>query len=270
MSDSRNPLSVPDLYRMKSAGEKIVALTAYDASFASLLDAAGVDLVLVGDSLGMVIQGGKTTLSVSIDDMIYHAKCVSLGVGRALIIVDLPFLTYTNPERAIDAAGRILRESGASMIKLEGGAKRCKVVRALADEDIPVCAHLGLLPQSVLRLGGYIVQGRGQLAAKSMIDDARRLEDAGASLLVLECIPAPLAAEISSAISMPTIGIGAGVDCDGQVLVSYDMLGITAHCPRFSGNFLEGVGNGGIQAAIESYVTAVRGRIFPGSEHSYL
>jgi 3-methyl-2-oxobutanoate hydroxymethyltransferase len=215
-----------------------------------------------------VVQGHGTTLPVTLDHMIYHAACVARGLRRALLAVDLPFLSYASPERALEAAGRLLREGGAQMVKLEGGRHREATVRALAREDIPVCAHLGLQPQSVHRLGGYPVQARDEASARRLLEDAILLQEAGASLLVLECVPAPLAAEVTAALAIPTIGIGAGPDCDGQVLVCYDMLGLTpGKRPRFSRNFLDGTGD--VRAAFEAYVADVKAGRFPGPEHCF-
>jgi 3-methyl-2-oxobutanoate hydroxymethyltransferase len=267
MTEARKPLTVPELSAMKARGEKIATLTAYDATFAAAMDEAGVDLVLVGDSLGMVVQGHPTTLPVTLDQMVYHATSVGRGLQRAILAVDLPFLTYTTPGQALASAARLVREGGAQVVKLEGGRQRVEVIRALAGEAIPVCAHLGLLPQSVHRIGGYRVQGRDEQDARTLLEDALLLQEAGASLLVLECVPAALAADITAALSIPTIGIGAGPACDGQVLVAYDLLGLTPHCPRVCRNFLAGADS--ICDAFSGYVNAVRERTFPGPEHSY-
>lgn len=253
---------------MKSRGEKIAVLTAYDAGFAAAMDEAGIDAVLVGDSLGMVVQGHATTLPVTLDQMVYHCASVARGARRAVRIADLPFMSYATSGQALESAARLLREGAAQMVKLEGGRKRADVVRALVEQDIPVCAHLGLLPQSVHRLGGYRVQGRDERSAQILLEDALLLEEAGASLLVLECVPATLAGEITAALAIPTIGIGAGPDCDGQVLVSYDMLGLTpGKRPRFSRNFLETAGD--IRSAFRQYVADVREGRFPGPEHCF-
>lgn len=259
---SAAPISVATLAAMKGRGEPIVSLTCYDASFARLLDAAGVDLMLVGDSLGMVLQGHRTTVPVTLDDMVYHTAAVARGRERALVVADLPFLSYATPERAMDSAARLMREGGAQVVKLEGGAPMLETVSRLTEQGIPVCAHLGLLPQSVNRIGGYRFQGRDQASADSIRGDALAMQDAGASLLVLECVPAALAADISRTLSIPVIGIGAGLGCDGQVLVLYDMLGLNAgRAPSFSRDFL---GSGGsIDSAVRGYVEAVRARTFP-------
>ncbi len=262
------PVTVTALREMKQAGQKITCLTAYDYSFASLLDRAGLDTVMVGDSLGMTMQGHNSTLPVTIEDMAYHCACVARGVARALIIGDLPFASYqVSPEQAFENAA-VLMQSGAQIVKLEGGAPMVETVRFLVERGIPVCAHLGLTPQSVHQLGGYRVQGREESAATRLREDARALEAAGASLLVLEAIPAALARQISQEVRMPTIGIGAGVDTDGQVLVLQDMLGLYPRpSPKFSKNFMSGADS--IEVAVRAYVDAVRGKSFPGPEHSY-
>ena len=266
---SRAPLTVPALRRMKADRDRIAALTAYDASFARACDAAGVDLVLVGDSLGMVVQGEDSTLPVTVDDIVYHTRCVRRGLHAALLVADMPFQSYATPERALDAAVRMLAQGGASMVKLEGAGALLDSIRFLAERDIPVCAHLGLTPQSVLRLGGYKVQGREQAAAERLRADARAVQDAGADLLVLECVPSALAAEVTAALSIPTIGIGAGPDCDGQILVLHDMLGINSghRRPRFVRDFL--AGGGSVAGALEAFVRAVKSGEFPTAEHGY-
>jgi 3-methyl-2-oxobutanoate hydroxymethyltransferase len=252
---------------MKSRGERIVSLTCYDASFARLLDAAGVDLLLVGDSLGMVLQGHATTVPVTVDQMVYHTACVARGRERALLVGDLPFLACATPERALDNAGRLMREGGAQVVKLEGGAPMLETVRRLSEQGVPVCAHLGLLPQSVNRIGGYRFQGRDHASAEAIRHDALAMQEAGASLLVLECVPAVLASEISRTLTIPVIGIGAGAGCDGQVLVLYDMLGLNpGRPPSFSRDFLQG--HGSIAEAVTAYVEAVRERRFPAAEET--
>ena len=264
----RQPVTRATLERMKQDGEKIAVLTAYDTAFARLVEEAGAEIVLVGDSLGMVVQGRESTLPVTIDDMIYHAACVARGADSALRVVDMPFMTYPTVSVAQINAARLMREGGAQMVKLEGGARIVEIVHELTQHGIPVCGHLGLLPQSVHQLGGYRVQGREREAAHAMLEDARGLEAAGASLLVLECVPADLAREITRAVNMPVIGIGAGPDCDGQVLVLHDMLGITpGKRPKFSKDFM--AGQTSIQAALQAYVQAVKDGSFPGPEHSF-
>jgi 3-methyl-2-oxobutanoate hydroxymethyltransferase len=261
------PISVATLAGMKAKGERIACLTCYDASFAHLLDAAGVDLLLVGDSLGMVLQGHRTTVPVTLEQMAYHAACVSRGRARALLVVDLPFLACATPERAIDAAGRLMQEGGAEVVKLEGGAPMLETVRRLTEQGVPVCAHLGLLPQSVHRIGGYRFQGRDHASAEAIRHDAIAMQEAGASLLVLECVPAALASEIAVTLSIPVIGIGAGAGCDGQVLVLYDMLGLNpGRPPSFSRDFM--TGQGSIADAVAGYVRAVRSGEFPGREET--
>ncbi len=268
-SAPRPALTVPKLRQMKAEGKRIVALTAYDASFARTLDACGVDVILVGDSLGMVVQGHASTLPVTVEDIVYHSACVARGLASALLIADMPFQSYATPDRAIDAATAMLAAGGASMVKLEGAGPLLESIRFLSERDIPVCAHLGLTPQSVLRLGGYRVQGREAAAAQKLLADARAVVDAGADLLVLECVPSALAAEITRSIAVPTIGIGAGPSCDGQILVLHDLLGINSghRRPRFVKNFLEE--GGSIDGAIRAYVEAVRSGTFPAAEHGY-
>jgi len=261
-------VTVNTLRRMKQEGEKIAVLTAYDASFAQVLDNAGMDVVLVGDSLGMVIQGRETTVPVTVDDMIYHCRAVQSQLKRALLMVDMPFMSYTDPVSALRNAARLMQEGGAQMVKLEGGAPQVDTVAALARHGIPVCAHLGLTPQSIHKLGGYRVQGREEAAAAQMRADALALQDAGADILLLECVPEALAAAITQAVEVPVIGIGAGQRCDGQVLVLQDILGITPdQAPRFSRNFL--TGRDGIQAAITAYIEAVKAAEFPAQEHTF-
>lgn len=260
------PVTVTRLREMKQAGEKIACLTAYDASFARLLDKAGVEVALVGDSLGNVVQGHDTTLPVTLADMIYHTACVRRAVARALILADMPFMSYATPQQALGNAARLMSEGGAEVVKLEGGDWLAGTVRLLSERGIPVCAHLGLLPQSIHRLGGYRVRGRETDEAAQIKAHARALTEAGAVMLVLECVPRALAAAISRELPIPVIGIGAGGDCDGQVLVLHDMLGMGA-ARKFSRDFLAGAG--GIAQAIESYVQAVKARAFPGAEHGF-
>jgi len=263
---SIKPLTVNDLAGMKRRGEKISCLTAYDASFSAIIDKAGIDVMLVGDSLGMVIQGHDTTLPVTINDMVYHTRCVSIARQRAFIIADLPFLSYATPVAAAQNAAKLLQQGGAQMVKLEGAHLDC--VSFLADRGVPVCGHLGLLPQSINQLGEYKVQGKEQADAEKIIDDAWKLEQAGAQLLVLECVPALLAGQISAQLTIPVIGIGAGVQCDGQVLVLYDMLDIgIAKRPRFSKNFMHETKS--VEAAIFAYHQAVKQAQFPAPEHSF-
>lgn len=261
-------LSLTTLRKMTAAKEKIAVLTAYDASFSHALEAAGIDVILVGDSLGMVVQGQESTVPVTVDDMVYHTANVVRGSEKAFVVADMPFMSYANAEQAIRNAARLMAEGGAQMIKLEGGAIIADTVAQLSARGIPVCAHLGLLPQSVHRLGGYIVQGREAEAAEALIADAIKLQQAGADMVVLECVPADLAARITEELTIPVIGIGAGKDCDGQVLVLYDMLGLTpGRRPRFSHDFL--TDTGAIQAAIAKYVQDVKAGVFPGPEQQF-
>lgn len=255
------------LLKMKKAGEKISSLTAYDASFASILDAAGVDIVLVGDSLGMVLQGGKTTLAVSMDDMVYHTRLVAPRCQRALVVADLPFQAYESPALALHNAARLRDEAGAEVVKLEGGLEMAETVRSLCEAGFEVCGHVGLQPQSVEKYGGYKIQGRDDDSARNILDGALALQEAGASMIVLECIPMNLATKVSQALTIPTIGIGAGVDCDGQVLVIYDVLGISGRTPRMAKNFLAEMGD--IGEAVQRYVSAVKSGDFPAAEHSF-
>lgn len=258
-------MTLDDLARMRASGEQIAVLTCYDASFATLMEQAGVDVLLVGDSLGMVLQGAGDTLGVSMQDMCYHTRCVAAGASHTPIITDLPYASDTDPALALDNARRLLA-AGAHMVKLEGA--KTAVVRHLAAHGIPVCGHLGFTPQSVRELGGYKVQGRDEAAARSIRADALALQQAGVSLLVLEMIPAALAREVTASLAIPTIGIGAGPDCSGQVLVLQDMLGIyPGRTPRFARDFLKGADS--VQAALTAYVRAVKTRTFPAAEHCY-
>ncbi|WP_322520729.1 3-methyl-2-oxobutanoate hydroxymethyltransferase [Guyparkeria halophila] len=245
----------------------IAMLTAYEAGFARAAAAAGVDAFLVGDSLGMVVQGQRDTLAVSIDDVAYHAAMVRLGVGDALVIADMPFLSDATVDRALDAAGVLMGEGGADMVKLEGGAEKAEIVRALTQSGVPVCGHVGLLPQRVRKLGGYRVQGREAADARRILDDAQALVAAGIDLLVVECVPSELGRALAEAVDVPVIGIGAGADTDGQVLVMHDMLGLTEKPPRFVRDFL--VEGGSIHGAFAAYVEAVRERRFPTAEESF-
>lgn len=260
--------TVPMLGDAKRDGRRLAMLTCYDAGFARTVEAAGIDLVLVGDSLGMVVQGHGSTLPVTVADTAYHVACVARGMAKPLLIADMPFQSDATPERALDAATRLL-QAGAVMVKLEGAGPKLDVIRYLVDREIPVCAHLGLTPQSVLRLGGYKVQGRDERAATRMAADARAVRDAGAALLVLECVPTSLAQSITHDLDIPTIGIGAGPHCDGQVLVLHDLLGLPSghRRPKFVKDFL---GEGGsVQGAMEAFARDVRSGAFPDAAHSY-
>jgi 3-methyl-2-oxobutanoate hydroxymethyltransferase len=264
----RPPVNIATLERMKADGEKIAAITAYDASFATLVDDAGVDVVLVGDSLGMVIQGHDTTVPVTLQDVIYHCRAVAKGLYRPFLIADMPFMTYASREQALENAVRLMQDGGAKMVKLEGGGGQVEIVRFLADHDIAVCAHLGLKPQSVHKVGGFRVQGREEAAAEQMVNDAKALQEAGADIVLLECIPAKLGARITQELHVPVIGIGAGPDTDGQILVLYDVLDITSgRKPRFSKNFL--AGNDSALAAVKAYADAVKNKSYPGPEHCF-
>lgn len=255
-------LTTAQLREMKQKGEKIASLTAYDAAFAALIDAAGCEVVLVGDSLGMVVQGRDSTLPVTLEHMIYHCQAVARGIRRALLAVDMPFMSYAEPAIALRNAARLMQEGGAAMVKLEGGAWVADTVRLLTERGIPVCGHIGLTPQSVHQLGGYRMQGRDEQDARQLLADAQALTDAGASLIVLECVPAELGARIAAAVPIPIIGIGAGADCDGQILVVYDIFGLTpGKIPKFARDFLaEG---GSLAQAAKAYVQAVKTGTFP-------
>lgn len=256
------------LQQMAGRGEKIAVLTAYDASFAQLCEQAGVEVLLVGDSLGMVLQGASSTLAVTLHDMQYHTRCVAKGAQSAYIVTDMPFGSYQqSPEQAFRNASRLMA-AGAHMVKLEGGTVMSETVRFLVERGIPVCGHLGLTPQSVHQLGGYRLQGKDEAQAQRLIADAQALADAGAGMLVLEMVPAALAKAITDSVRIPTIGIGAGVDCSGQVLVLHDMLGIyPGKSPRFVRNFMQDASS--IPQALEHYVKAVKDKTFPAVEHSF-
>jgi 3-methyl-2-oxobutanoate hydroxymethyltransferase len=262
------PVNVATLAKMKSDGEPIACLTAYDASYALLVDSAGVDLVLVGDSLGMVIQGHDTTVPVTVADIIYHTRNVAKGLRRAFLVSDMPFMSYVEPTQALDNAVQIMQDGGAMMVKLEGADSQLEVVEHLARHDIPVCAHLGLKPQSVHKIGGFKVQGREPEKARQMIESARKLEAAGADMLLLECVPNEVGAAITENTQVPVIGIGAGPDVDGQILVLYDILDITqGRLPRFVRNFM--ADQQAPIAAIAAYVQAVKSREYPAPEHCF-
>jgi 3-methyl-2-oxobutanoate hydroxymethyltransferase len=262
------PVTLHALAAQHTAGEKIATLTAYDASFATLLDRCGVDVILVGDSLGNVIQGHTTTLPVTLEHMIYHTEAVARGAKRAFVTADMPWGSYQESrEQALRNASRLMA-AGAQMVKIEGGAVMADTVRFMTERGIPVWAHIGLTPQSVHALGGYRVQGKGDEAARRMKDDALALQQAGASMLLLEMIPAALGKELTALLKIPTIGIGAGADCSGQVLVLHDMLGVyPGKTARFVKNFLHGADS--IDAAVQGYVAAVKNGSFPAAEHTY-
>ncbi len=260
-------ITVKTLRSMKQNSEKIVLLTAYDASFARVIDEQGVDVILVGDSLGMVMQGHDSTVPVRVDDIIYHSKSVVPQCKRAMVMADLPFMSYTNPNQAIKNAARLMQEGLAHIVKLEGGEAQLETVRHMTRHGVPVCAHLGLTPQTVHKLGGYRVQGREEDSAKQMRTDALALQDAGADAVVLECVPVDLAEKITHELEIPTIGIGAGRVCDGQVLVLQDMIGISSLAPKFTANFL--VDGRNIPEAIKAYTQAVRDESFPADEQCF-
>ncbi|MEX2284032.1 MAG: 3-methyl-2-oxobutanoate hydroxymethyltransferase [Gemmatimonadota bacterium] len=267
---SQRRVTTRDLIEMKRRGEKIVSLTAYDYLFARLVDEAGVDIVLVGDSLGQVVLGYDSTLPVTLDDMIHHARAVRRGVHRALLVIDLPFLTFQiSPEETVRNAGRVLKETGAEAVKLEGGDEEAgRHVRALVRAGIPVMGHLGLTPQSVHALGGYRVQGRDEQNAERMRQEALRLEECGCFSIVLELIPNTLSADISRSLTIPTIGIGAGSAADGQVLVLYDMLGLNdGFKPRFLRQFASLADQ--VRSGLSEYVSAVRDGSYPDADHSF-
>jgi 3-methyl-2-oxobutanoate hydroxymethyltransferase len=269
VTSARKPISLPRLLELHRAREPITVLTCYDASFAAVLDAAGVEVLLVGDSLGMVLQGHTSTLPVQLSDMAYHTACVARGNKSAWIVADMPFGSYQGSSDDAYTHAAQLMQAGAHMVKLEGGAWLVPVIHQMTERGIPVCAHLGLTPQSVNTIGGYRVQGKSTEEAAKLKADALALQQAGAALLVLEMVPVTVAADITQALTIPTIGIGAGNQCSGQVLVLHDMLNVfPGKKARFVKNFLAEAG-GSIQAAIEAYCVAVKSRTFPGSEHSF-
>jgi 3-methyl-2-oxobutanoate hydroxymethyltransferase len=262
------PVNISTLIKMKNDNIPIACLTAYDASFAALVDQAGTDLVLVGDSLGMVIQGHDTTVPVTVDDVIYHTHIVARGIRRAFLVADMPFMSYSSEQQALENAVRLMQEGGAMMVKLEGGIDQTGIVEHLTRHDIPVCAHVGLKPQSVHKIGGFKVQGRENAKARQMVEDAIALEEAGADIVLLECVPNELGKAVTEAVTVPVIGIGAGPGVDGQILVLYDVLGITqGRMPRFVRNFMPG--SDSALAALESFVGAVKDRSYPAHEHCF-
>jgi 3-methyl-2-oxobutanoate hydroxymethyltransferase len=276
---SPKPLNLADFAKMRAAGEKIACLTCYDASFALLEDRAGVDVILIGDSLGMVIHGGHTTTPVTVADIAYHSRAVAPHLKRAFLIADLPFLSYATLDRALDSSQRLMQEGGAKMVKLEGGREQAAIVEYLAVRGVPVCAHLGLQPQFIHKMGTFKVQGRQDAAAEAMLHDAEVLANAGADLLLLECIPAALGEKIAKASPVPVIGIGAGPAVDGQILVLHDLLGISpsvtiGHTPRFVKNYMKDVAvgdekGGPIEAAIAAYVREVKSGAYPAPAHCF-
>ncbi|WP_345866939.1 3-methyl-2-oxobutanoate hydroxymethyltransferase [Shewanella algae] len=260
-------ITTATLRKFKQEGRKFTALTAYDASFAAAFDSEGVDVLLVGDSLGMVLQGHDDTLPVSVEEMAYHTRCVRRGISRSLLMADLPFMSYATPDQAMTNATKLM-QAGANMVKIEGGQWLLETVSMLTERGIPVCAHLGLTPQSVHVFGGFKVQGRDADNAQRILDEAKALEGAGAQLLVLECVPASLAKQITEALQIPVIGIGAGKDTDGQILVMHDVLGISSgYIPRFSKNYLKQTGE--IREAVKAYIDEVQQGQFPAEEHTF-
>jgi 3-methyl-2-oxobutanoate hydroxymethyltransferase len=267
LDPSRKTVTIPKLQAMRDAGEKIAMLTAYDSSFAALLDLCGVEIILVGDSLGNVMQGQQTTLPVTLEHMVYHTECASRGNQTALLMSDLPFGTYATPEKAFESAAALMR-AGAQMVKLEGGNWLAPTVKFLVERSIPVCAHIGLTPQSVHALGGFKVQGKTDEGAAQLKRDALALQEAGAQVILMEAVPAKLAGEVTSLLKVPTIGIGAGVDCSGQVLVLQDMINVyPGRKAKFVRNFMEGQTS--IEGAIRAYVAAVKDGSFPAVEHTF-
>ena len=261
-------ITLNTLQKMKQDGHKIAMLTCYDASFAALLENAGVECLLIGDSLGNVVQGHESTLPVTLRDVVYHTQCVARGSKRAFIVGDMPFATFqVSPQDTLRNAADIMA-AGAHMVKIEGGRPMLETMEFLTERGIPVCGHLGLTPQSVHQLGGYKVQGKGENAAQQLLREAKQLEQAGAGMIVLEAIPATLAGEVTKALKIPTIGIGAGADCSGQVLVLYDMLDIfPGRKAKFVKNYLRNASS--VQGAVEMYVKEVKSKAFPGPEHSF-
>ncbi|EKY3246628.1 3-methyl-2-oxobutanoate hydroxymethyltransferase [Cronobacter dublinensis] len=261
------PTTISQLRRLKEAGKKFATITAYDFSFAKLFEEEGIGVMLVGDSLGMTVQGHDSTLPVTVDDIAYHTRAVRRGAPHCLLLADLPFMAYPTPEQAFENSAAVMR-AGANMVKIEGGRWLADTVRMLTERAVPVCGHLGLTPQSVNIFGGYKVQGRDDAAAQTLLDDALVLEAAGAQLLVLECVPVALAQRITSALSIPVIGIGAGNVTDGQILVMHDAFGITGgHIPKFAKNFLAQAGD--MRAAVREYIAEVESGVYPGAEHSF-
>lgn len=259
-------VTINTLREYKRNGEKFPMLTAYDSTFAQAISAAGIDVLLIGDSLGMVLQGHDSTLPVTVEDIAYHTACVARGNQHSLIMSDLPFMSYGTPEDALRNAAKLM-QAGAHMVKIEGTDWLADTIRLLTERGVPVCAHLGLTPQFVNKFGGYKVQGRDERQAGLMVQHSRMLEQAGADVIVLECVPSALAARITEAVTIPVVGIGAGPDTDGQVLVMHDMLGLGGRKPRFVKNFLEDAGS--IQGAFEAFASAVRESRFPAPEHCF-
>lgn len=268
----QKPLHIAELRAMRERGEKIACLTCYDASFALIEDAVGVDLILVGDSLGMVLHGAGTTTAVTVEDIAYHSRCVAPHLRRAFLVADLPFLSFATLERALDASQRLMQQGGAKMVKLEGGREQAAIVEYLSVRGVPVCAHLGLQPQFIHKMGAFKVQGRDEAAAEAMVLDARALVEAGADLLLLECVPSELAARITAESPVPVIGIGAGPSVDGQILVLHDILHLSptvrlGRTPRFVKNYL--VDGRDVETAVRAYVEEVKSGAYPAAEHGF-
>ena len=260
-------ITTASLLKMKQEGQKFTAITAYDATFAKLFDDEGAHVLLIGDSLGMVLQGGQDTLAVNMDEMVYHTRCVARGASKALVVADMPFMSYATPEQTYQNAARLMA-AGARMVKMEGGDWLCDSIRHLTRNGVPVCGHLGLTPQSVHVFGGFKVQGRDEFQAQEIYRQALELQAAGIQLLVLECVPSALAERISKALRIPVIGIGAGPATDGQILVMHDAFGVTSgYVPKFTKNFLAETGD--VRAAVRLYVQQVSEGSFPGPEHCF-
>ncbi|MFM5204942.1 3-methyl-2-oxobutanoate hydroxymethyltransferase [Aeromonas veronii] len=260
-------ITTASLLKMKQDGQKFTAITAYDATFAKLFDDEGAHVLLIGDSLGMVLQGGQDTLAVNMDEMVYHTRCVARGASKALVVADMPFMSYATPEQTYQNAARLMA-AGARMVKMEGGDWLCDSIRHLTRNGVPVCSHLGLTPQSVHVFGGFKVQGRDEFQAQEIYRQALELQAAGIQLLVLECVPTALAERITKALRIPVIGIGAGPATDGQILVMHDAFGVTSgYVPKFTKNFLAETGD--VRAAIRLYVQQVSEGSFPGPEHCF-
>ena len=261
-------MNINDFVSKKERQEKITMLTCYDSTFAAVLESCKLDSILVGDSLGMVVQGHKTTVPVKIEDMIYHSKIVSSSLNYSFLISDMPFMSFYNPDIAMENAKKLMQDGGAQMIKLEGNQSQINIIEKLAMSDIPICAHIGLKPQSVNKMGGYKVQGKEDSDAEKLIEEAKKIEASGADILLLECVSSSTAKIVSSEIKIPIIGIGAGPDVDGQILVLYDILGITpGKLPKFSKNFMTGTNT--IQEAIMEYINAVKTKSYPAPEHTF-
>lgn len=259
-------ITVSTLQQLKAKQEKFSCITSYDAIFTRQVNQAGIDVILIGDSLGMVLQGHDSTIPVTVDDICYHTACVARGNNRSLIMADMPFMSYSDTQTAVANATKIM-QAGAHMVKIEGGQWLCNTISTLVCGGIPVCAHIGLTPQTVNTLGGYKVQGRNEQQAKQIIEDAKALEQAGAQIILMECVPADVAKQVDEAVSIPTIGIGAGADTTGQVLVIHDMLGLNPRPAKFVKNFLEGANS--IQEALVNYDLAVKSGDFPQTEHCF-